>query len=84
VRGKAGALPPHPAQPSAVGSEDQTSAAEPGLFVHKYPTSLLFCKGDERGGVGALEKQMNFCFVLFKMSNRVQKFIFNRRATQSA
>lgn len=35
-------------------------------------------------GVGVLEKQMNLCFMLFKMSNRVQKFIFNRRATQSA
>lgn len=48
-------------------------------------TNTLFCKAAERGvGMGVLEKQMNLCFVLFKMSNRVQKFIFNRRATQSA
>lgn len=83
--GKAEELQLHPAEPSCVDREDETSAANPGLFVRKYPNSLLFCKGAEQGvGMGVLEKQMNLCFMLFKMSNRVQKFIFNRRATQSA
>lgn len=80
-----GELQLHPAQPACAGREMKTRQQNQGCLFTNTRTVSYLAKEPSRGWVGGvLEKQMNLCFMLFKMSNRVQKFIFNRRATQSA